>query len=352
MDKFLDFFRRLSRVHIASIIFVTVLIAGGIVATVLAQRNFGVILEDSRAIYFFSPSDGRLTAEFHPIPSPTPPVGVISMVDMAMTHLLAGPRRSGLSQVWPRDLEYHDLILGLEMYENTLIATFSEAYHQMSPLDEALFRGAFTLTMVGLPDVDEVQMRVAYVTEYGTNWNERTESAATIANYPSISPTRISNATFSLFFVDETGEGLVVETYFAEGINIRRRERDVVERLIAGSSDLYFTPAVSIPEGTRVRDVITGEGVTDIYVDLSSAFLTGFSGTPTQANLMIGSIVNTLIESTPGPRTRRVFFLIDSVRREDFHGVENFHLEFTFNERLMLGFTEEVEDYDDEEEDN
>jgi len=61
--------------------------------------------------------------------------------------------------------------------------------------------------------------------------------------------------------------------------------------------------------------------------------------------LMIGSIVNTLVDSvTPLLRQRSVFFMIDSVRREDFHGVEDFHLAFHFDETIMLGFEVEIEE--------
>ncbi|MCL2216585.1 MAG: GerMN domain-containing protein [Defluviitaleaceae bacterium] len=347
MYKLLGFLRNLTRVQVGSVVLVAVLV---VVATlVLANSDWDFSGEDEQAIYFFNVGEGRLEPEFRFLPYPLPG-GTLSMVDMALVNMINEPDRTALSRVWPEDIELRELITGLEMQGNTLVVTFSEAYRKMGALEEALFRSAFTLTMVGLPHIEEVKIRVAYGNEDGEiGWDEWFESAGTIANDPSISPMRISNATFGLFFVDEAGEGLVVETYFAEGVNVRQRALASLERLIEGPSDPDFLPAVSIPTGTRVRNVIEVAAGGDIYVDLSAEF-NRFGGTAAQAELLIASIVNTLIESIipGGGRARRVFFFIDSIRYEEFHGVSDFHLYFTFDETLVLGYGEDEYEYEDE----
>ena len=348
LEKVFEFLRGLTRVHIAVIVLGVTLIVAGVTALVMINSNWDWYDGDSIPVYFFNASEGRLDAEMRHMPYDH---DLMVMVHTAWGHLRGEPHHnSNLMRVWPEDKR--DFNTHIQVVDDMLIATFTDEYRDMTPLDEAIFRSAFTLTMVGLPTINEVKFRVAYsMEELEVEWLERVETATTIANNPSISPARISSATFELFFIDETGEGLVTETYVAADVDLRRQGRDVLERLIEGPSDPEFSPATIIPSETRVRDVIMGTGL--IYVDLSSAFVSQFSGTATQARMMITSIVNTLLESTTGPggRTRRVFFLIESQRHEEFHGVSDFHLGFTFDETMMLGYGQEYEyEYEEVEE--
>jgi len=69
---------------------------------------------------------------------------------------------------------------------------------------------------------------------------------------------------------------------------------------------------------------------------LSTDFVNHFSGTTAQARMMLASIANTLIENTGHSGIRRVVFLINSERREEFHGVGDFGSAFTFDASLIL----------------
>ena len=331
LNKILEYYKNLTRKQYiglaAAFVLVIFVVAAGIFAYSRFERDFSGHIP----VYFFNASAGFLQAEWFPFPEESFEAALGIM-------LTALPRSSELTRV-THD-EGLNLINHFFVDESTLIVEFSEWYHDFTPIQAALFRSSLTLTMTWLPEVEYVVMRSAAEAYDGefvwTIWNE---SANTIANNPTISPLRISNATFTLYFVDETGEGLVAEVYTATGVDLRRREENLLQRLIEGPTDDEQTPAFVIPPETRVRSVTLMSDAGGYYVDLSSEFVTQFNGTPAQARLMIGSIVNTLIENSD-LRTRRVSFLIDSERREEFHGVPDFHLWFALDEALILGYSE------------
>jgi len=343
MEKILDNLRNLTRMQIIIGIIGMIVVIIIVTAILMIGSGWDLDGDSSLPIYFFNASAGRLDAELQPRPQGG---DAIELVRVAMGHLMNDPKdTSNLARTWPEGLEFLEFVIGIHMdaeIDNMLVLTFSDHYRNMSPLNEALFRAALTLTMVGIPYIESVKIRWADdIDEYGTIlWDERIESRGTIANDPSIPSTRISTATFTLFFIDESGEGLVTEVYAATDIDHRRRGASAIERLIEGPSNSDFSPAVRIPPETRVRSVNVVPAAGAVYVDLSSEFLTNFSGTPAQARLMIASIVNTLNESIVlgGLRTYRFFFLIDSTSREDFHGVSGFNLSFSFDETVMLGY--------------
>ena len=326
--------RRLSYIAAAVVLFICVIGVGIFIYSRWERDMYGHM-----PIYFFNESAGMFEPEWFPMQEGD----TVFLAQLAVAQLINGTRNSRLTNVWPDESEGRAVPSWLFLDEDMLVAAFdSEFYAEMQPLEEALFRSAFTLTMVGLPGIESVKFRVGEGV-YLTEW---VESAETIANNPSISPMRISSVTFTLYFADETGETLVPEVYVASGVDLRRREVFLLTRLIAGPSDSDFSPAVVIPPETRVRSVTLMQDAGGYYVDLSSEFLNNFTGTPAQARMMIASIVNTLIENS-GLRTRRVSFLIDSERREDFHGVSDFHLWFSFDETLVMGYGEE--DYEEQE---
>jgi hypothetical protein len=191
--------------------------------------------------------------------------------------------------------------------------------------------------MLGLPNIEGVLFRIE--NEYGTD--EFFETAATIANDPFISPARRTAESFTLFLTDETGEGLITVVHEADDVNIHARGQYILAQLIYRQTAEGVMPLV--PQETRVRDVFI-EPESGIYVNLSSEFHSRFTGTPAQARLMLQSITHTMLENVRSNVQRRVFFLIDSERWDDFHGVSYFNLGFTFDETVMLGFVEHEEE--------
>jgi len=305
-----------------------------IVATItiimLTRSAMANNFEGRMPVYFFNAAAGELQAEPRDIPENLPASAPEEDIQhkyvlAAMHYMRTGPEAAILTNTWPSEQE-GELVKNFQVSEGVLSVHFADVLDNLGPLDKALFRSAFSLTMLSLPFVQQV--------EFNTGDAVITETISTIANNPDISPVRISSGQFTLFFTDESGEGLITELYEADDVNINQRERGrfILERLIQGP--VYEGATRSIPADTRVRSVRPDSDAGGIYVNLSREFATQFIGSTRQAELMIYSIVNTLIENNVGPR--RVFFQIESERREEFHGVQNFHLGFTFNEQLMI----------------
>ena len=278
-------------------------------------------------VYFFDSVGGYLASEFRDLSH----LNAREHVEATLRYFVSEPTNSKLTCVVPADAELVELITEILIENGVLTAITSDYYLNMPPIDEVLFRSAFTLTMVGLPYIDSVVFVL-------TDGEERFESAETIANNPLISPTRRTVEDFTLFFVDESGEGLVTRLFESVDVNLHRREQQILELLIGNQNVPGVLPL--IPADTRVLDVRIELDAGGIYVDFSSEFYRGFSGNTAQARLMLQSVTHTMLENISGT-PRRVFFFIDTERLEEFHGLSDFDLEFTIDETVMLGYTEE-----------
>jgi len=315
-------------------------------------------------IYFFNPTSRRMEAEARTLRA----TGDFHM--QAIGHLHSGPARSdALHSTWPHMLAptQEDLIGNVKLEDETLYVFFLPVFHDMAPLEQSLFKAAFIHTMNGLATVSEVilvvtddhdaalEMLMMDLSEYEPEaYDEEHMPYMPLVIYdrnhagvlldpldPPISPNWIDDYTFNyLHFVDATGTGLVIESYFAEAIDRGQvaLAEQALELLIAGPR---YEGAVSvIPAETRIINLDIIE--TDMYVNLSSEFVSRFSGSYELANLMIHSIVNTLIAETHAPT--RVFFMIETQQLEEFHGVTDFHTYFVQDNTLLLSYIEAMED--------
>ena len=307
-------------------------------------------------VYFYNPSSRRLEAEMRPLPDGDAVMAVLN-------YLHEGPNAGAHISVWPyeaHDLE--DLVTSVMMEDSMLLVFFSPIYYTMAPIEQSLFKTAFVESINSLIDrsviyVSDVKILVTDDYEYAFEtlmlslsmddeedyeyvievpWLIYDSNHAGVYNDPDISPALLTSYTFRyLHFVDYTGTQLVVESYAADEVN---RLPDQV--LIAALELLIEGPRQEgaqavIPPDTRVRNLeIDGS---DLFVDLSRDFMTGFVGGTDLARLMIYSIVNTLISENPR-NIFRVHFLIETQQEEVFHGIEDFHLPFEFNESLVVAY--------------
>lgn len=290
---------------------------------VLISRGF----EDYRAgrlpIYFFNSSSGWLEVEFRELPQ----TNLYQQAKVVLEYISQGPRGSALMGLWPVGVEIHEFVT--DMYvddQNYVKLWFSDLYENFAPIDEALFRSSITLSMSGLPFVEGVIFHLED--------REIHESTKTIANNPFISPAHRRAEDFTFYFVDESGEGLVSVNYHMPDVDLHRRTTRMIERLIEQQAEQEGIMSL-IPPETRVRSVLIEPQNPGIYVDLSIEFHRNFSGTPFQAYMMLQSITHTVLANNTA---NQLFFLIDSERWDDFHGVSDFNLEFMMDETAMLGF--------------
>jgi len=299
-------------------------------------RGYNGYIPHRMPIYFFNPSEGRLIPELRQLPEGDE----FAQISVALGYLLGNPSGTSLA---PTNLAGGELVHSFRKYRfeesgDTILAlNLSELYYEMDLLEAALFRAALMLTMSRF--VDFVQIITPY--------DEWIEPTSQIANNPNISPIRYTSRRFTLFFVDESWEGLISEERIVPNVNTRRPGATMLELLIRGPE----TPGAirSIPPAARILRVIPGPEGFLVYIDLSNEFVTRFSGNQTQARLMIASIVNTL--TYPGNidfMNYQVRFFIDNQRREDFHGITNFHSAFLFDTDKILGIEEYIDQLEDD----
>jgi len=307
-----------------------------VAVAVIMRGNSDIFTPAQRGmqVYFFNARAGRLHSEELSINprdfrySPTHPGG-LNWVSSALANLQRPPS-GNLISTWPDTAT----ILGYDLDDRTLVIIFLDSYLETPPLQEALFRSALTLTMTAGPYVDDIILHAG-----DSTW---VESAATIDNSPEISPARLANVQVVLYLIDESGEGLIRTYYTIADANPREQVQVALERLIEGSP---IEGAVSlIPADTRVS-VLSDTEIRSVYVNFSGEF-SRFSGSPAQAHLTIASIVNTVFGNSAD--LRQVFFLIDSVWENNFHGVSYFNRGFEYDETVMMGFVPPEEEEDEE----
>jgi len=293
-----------------------------VIAFALRRQGRDVFSPTQMQIYFFNPAEGRLYAESRPWPHGDQNDWVLA----AVGHLRFPPNSYVLRSTWPAfnpllGVEETPFLQRIGMQGSTLIAEFYPSYLDMSPIEEALFRSALTLTMTGMSFVDEVLIRV--------NGQERIETAYTIANGPAISAARLGDTVLTLYFIDETGEGLVREYYNAVDVDMQQQIRVALEKLIYDVSVYGFS---AMPAETRILAVVPEFVTSTVYVNFSGDFITRFTGGHALAQLMLAAITNTVIENSPDFRPRYVFFLIDSDREQNIPGFADFSKAFEYVE--------------------
>ena len=286
-------------------------------------------------VYFFNPVARQMEAEARPLPEGD------AQLQWVIGYLHSGPRAATLNTTWPVELapRPEDLISTMGMEDSTLSVLLSPVFHEMAPLDRSLFKAAFIHTFESLPMVSDIKIHVAdrYGYEPLVIYDNSHAGILLEPLDPPISPRWIADFTFNhLHFVDATGTGLVVETYFAQDIDRWPVPLAIYALELLRSGPRQEDALSLIPPETRILNLeIDGA---EIYVNLSSDFEARFVGDKYLANLMIHSIVNTLLAENTAQL--RVFFLIETQQVENFHGVEDFHTYFVRDETLLLSYIE------------
>jgi len=341
-----------------------IIIASSVIAGVciLALIIFFVVRNSSQylsrmPVFFFNVLEGQFVPESRPWPCTS--TNRYQWIETAMDYMTSNPNRGNLTSVWP-NIPKNELIENMyfqclcneykycdecsydgcffcSVCPNILVIEFSELYNNIPPLDEALFRSALTLTITGFEFVDSIIFK--------SPTSERLESMSSISTDP-LSPIRLSSATFNLYFMHESGGGLVRETRTVQSSDAQRRSESILKELIRGPS----TPGLValIPPETQVHFTRLETGINTIYVALSSDFVSRFNGNTHQARMMIYSITHTVLNDISAQGVWQVVFLVDWLRHDEFHGVSDFSSPFMTSERNMLDFVEPYYEYNGE----
>jgi germination protein M len=296
------------------------LTAAVIVTVVTMRRDTGVF---RLPVYYYNPTVFMLETREHNLPAGDEHV----WLDAAVAQFGVTSRIPAITGVWPYG---EGFLTHWKMNGNIMEAVFPAAYHDIPPLEEALYRAAFVWTMTGLPFVNMVKISVEGDDPEITP--ALLESRATVAINPAISPIRLRTRTITLYFINETHDALVPVTRISHTVDMDQEERYYIELLIAGPDEEELVGF--IPPETRVIDITIDEGT--CYVNLSSDFISRFNGSTATARLVVHSIVNTLTRNIT--YIRRVMFLIDSEKVDQFQGITDFHQTYEWDETLILGY--------------
>ena len=173
-----------------------------------------------------------------------------------------------------------------------LILHFDEDYSEMSTVEEVLCRAAVVRTMTQIEGVDCVSFYIgdAPLTDVKGNLIGSMNADSFVEN-PGEQINSIQNTTLTLYFANESGDGLVKEVredvYYSSNISL---EKLIMEQLLEGPSIEGAQSA--IPSGTKLMTVSVVDGV--CYVSLDETFRNQDYGI--SEAIVIYSIVDSLSE--------------------------------------------------------
>lgn len=169
---------------------------------------------------------------------------------------------------------------------------FNADYRKMSAVEEVLCRAAIVRTMTQINGVDCVSFYVgdAPLTDEKGNLVGSMTADSFVEN-PGEQINSIQNTTLTLYFSNETGDGLVKEVredvYYSSNISL---EKLIMEQLLEGPG--IDGAKSAIPEGTKLMTVSVVDGV--CYVSLDETFKN--QDYKVNEAIVIYSIVNSLSE--------------------------------------------------------
>lgn len=178
-----------------------------------------------------------------------------------------------------------------EMKEDQLSLYFNSGYVEMGNVEEVLCRAAIVKTLVQVKGVECISFYVGdapLIDSEGTPVGLMT--AESFIENPGEQINTIQNASITLYFSNEAGDGLVKEVqevHYSSNISL---EKLVMEQLLKGPQGKKGRAA--IPDGTKLVGVSVLDGV--CFVNLSEGFLN--QNYEIAEPVVIYSITNSLAE--------------------------------------------------------
>lgn len=183
-------------------------------------------------------------------------------------------------------------LLEYQMKDGVLRLDFSREYQEMNRTEEILIRASIVKTLVQVPDVSSVEILVEgspLLDSYGEEVPAMTGDSFVENSGKEINAYQLAHLT--LYFANESGDGLVREdrnVYYSTSMPL---ERVIVEQLLKGPRESGHYP--TIPSETKILGVTVADGV--CYVNLDNSF--SAMALNQQEEIPIYSITNSLVES-------------------------------------------------------
>lgn len=183
-------------------------------------------------------------------------------------------------------------VTGYSLDGTILTLHFDEDYNRMDSVEEVLCRAAIVRTMTQIKGVDFVSFYIgdSPLTNCKGDVVGSMNQDSFVEN-PGEQINSIQNTTLTLYFANESGDGLVKEVrpevYYSSNISL---EKLIMEQLLEGPATAGARSA--IPEGTKLITVSVVEGV--CYVSLDEVFKN--QDYKVNESIVIYSIVDSLTE--------------------------------------------------------
>lgn len=231
---------------------------------------------------------------------------------------------TGAKATVPKSIEFKSV----EIDGTKATISLSENYSTMSSIEEIICRSSIVKSLTVLEEIDTVEFYVGsvpYMNANGKVIGAMKEDDVVVDFSDDLDNHK---KTITLYFSDSEGMYLVPVEKEVELNSEAQIEKLVLDLLIAGPEDEALKR--TIPEGTKVKNVYTNEGV--CYVDFNEDFVTKHPGGSTGETMTIYSIVNTLTELN---KINKVQFLIEGTVRDEYKGHIDFNALFQANLDLI-----------------
>ena len=235
-------------------------------------------------IYYVNPEKTKVVSE----PVEVEATHAADILEELLRGLYDQPKGDESSYLLPEDVEFLDY----SFEQDVLWLNFSKEYKDMDRTEEVLIRASIVRTCVQVPGVNYV----GFLTEGDELVNSYGEPIGLLnaESFVENSGSEINTyqlAHMTLYFSNDTGDGLVKENrsvYYSTSMPL---ERAIVEELLKGPKEEDHYPTLS--SETKILGVTVSDGV--CYVNLNQAFSN--MALNQQEEIPIYSITNSLVES-------------------------------------------------------
>lgn len=189
-------------------------------------------------------------------------------------------------------------IQGCTLESKVLMVDFSEEYGQLSTIEEKLVRAAIVQSVVRIDGISAL-----WFTVDGESLRDKDGRSLGFQNEDDFvqnmgsALSSYQTATLTLYFANETGDGLVSQQMDVKYSSNVSKEKLIVEKLMKGpKKGAYPTINTEVSLlGVTIKDEIC-------YVNFDSEFLVG--GLDVMPEITIYSIVNSLVDGTDAERVQ------------------------------------------------
>ena len=255
------------------------------------------VKEEGYKIYYLNKAETSLVSEMYQ------PKSGVGDAESLLPELLEKMAEVPEGQDWHAALQMEFSVQNCFLEGNHVVLSVDPAYKDMSATREVLVRAALVRTLIQIPGVDGVSMRIGEEPLLDRSGNPiGVMQKDTFVDNEGAEINAYDTVALHLYFADETGTQLVETSQTVMYNTNISMERLVVEILISGPEGKEMYPTVN-PD-TQILSVTDADGV--CYVNLSSEFMDTVGNVTPEVTLY--SIVNSLAELKD---VHRVQFMIN-----------------------------------------